>query len=293
MITMLVVCMIVGIVFIGFFEETNPERDWSKTKLTKKEERDVIKIALSDWRVKERLKGKEYEIEVMIVSGTRVERGEKISWSYPTARIYLEGDSNTIWRIDVFVDLDRGKVIDVHEYPLKAVMPRVISDEEREEAIEIALRNESVREKIEGLDYEIVDVIGFKKWIGDEIIDTQVYIHIKGSTICYIAVVDPIEEEVRAISQSYWYDKEGSEKASKAAKIALNDSRIKERIKGDRYEITTSNKLVDKKVMVDVYIGIRGSSERYVATVDTKEWKVIDVWEITPGTFFERGREIR
>ena len=64
---------------------------------------------------------------------------------------------------------------------------RELTEEEKEEAIKIALSNESVKEKIEGLEYEVGDVIAFEKWMTGEKLDTDdVYIHINGTPICYI-----------------------------------------------------------------------------------------------------------
>ena len=52
------------------------------------------------------------------------------------------------------------------QYPyLKPTIPRGVTVEEKEEAIRIALANESVKEKIEGLEYEVRDVIAFEKWM--------------------------------------------------------------------------------------------------------------------------------
>jgi len=74
------------------------------------------------------------------------------------------------------------------QYPyVKPIIPRGVTVEEKEEAIRIALANESVKEKIEGLEYEVRDVIAFEKWMTGKKLDTDdVYIHINGTPICYI-----------------------------------------------------------------------------------------------------------
>ena len=73
------------------------------------------------------------------------------------------------------------------QYPyVKPIIPRGVTVEEKEEAIRIALANESVKEKIEGLEYEVRDVIAFEKWMTGKKLDTDdVYIHINGTPICY------------------------------------------------------------------------------------------------------------
>ena len=73
------------------------------------------------------------------------------------------------------------------QYPYtKPIIPRGVTGEEKEEAIRIALANESVKEKIEGLEYEVRDVLASEKWMTGEKLDTDyVYIHINGTPICY------------------------------------------------------------------------------------------------------------
>ena len=52
------------------------------------------------------------------------------------------------------------------EYPyIKPTIPGGVTGEEKEEAIRIALSNESVKEKIEGLEYEVRDALAFEKWM--------------------------------------------------------------------------------------------------------------------------------
>ena len=52
------------------------------------------------------------------------------------------------------------------QYPyIKPTIPGGVTGEEKEEATGIALSNESVKEKIEGLEYEVRDVLAFEKWM--------------------------------------------------------------------------------------------------------------------------------
>ena len=223
----ILVGMVVGIIFQG---KLNRQLD-SEGELTKEEKEEAIKIALSNASVKDILKGKEYKVGEVVIS--RVGSFEERVWQkYPTVKIYLEGKD----RIEVIVDLESKKVISVVSVPpYREIMPREVTEEEREEAIKIALSNKSVREKIGGLDYEIVDVRGLKRWVSGEKLETYfVGIGIKGTTIAYNIKVNLTEGKVTYISQSHYEDKIGREKTSKAVTIALNDSRIKEKIEGER-----------------------------------------------------------
>ena len=307
-----VICLFVGCLFVGIVvsalirgglhgENNEQPKNWSGKKLTKGEKAEVIKIAFDDTRVKKMLKGKEYKIEgePFVMSGVSSEKGKKVLWAYPTVKIYIgEDDWMRIKAIYPLVDLDKKKVTQIRGYPLKPIMPREVTKEEKKKAIKIALANESVKEKIEGLEYEVRDVIAFKKWMTGEKLETvYVDIHIKGTGICYTAKVNLTEGRVTRISESYCGDKIGEEKSRKASKIAQNDPRIKERIEGKikerDYEVIRRNRLIGKKLVVDVCIEIKEPPERYVATVDTEEWKVIGVWKAVPGTFFEKGEEIK
>jgi len=176
----------------------------------------------------------------------------------------------------------------------KSIIPEGVPEKEREEAIDIALNNESVKEKLEGFRYRVVGVYAFKKWITGEKLDTDaVYIHVNGTTVCYDVKVNLTEKRVTDISivLACGRDEVGEKKTEEAVKIALNDSRVKEKIKGRVYEVTTKGELIENRFVVDVKIDIKEPPERYVATVDTEEWKV-RVWKIARG-FFERGEEIK
>ena len=198
----ILVGMVVGIIFQG---KLNRQPD-SEGKLTKEE--------------------KEEEVRMGKVGS--FEKGWKES---PSVRIYID-ERRYFYAV---VDLENKKVITMYGPPFRETMPREVTEEEREEAIKIALSNKSVREKIGGLDYEIVDVRGLKRWVSGEKLETYfVGIGIKGTTIAYNIKVNLTEGKVTYISQSHYEDKIGREKTSKAVTIALNDSRIKEKIEGER-----------------------------------------------------------
>ena len=170
------------------------------------------------------------------------------------------------------------------QYPyIKPIIPRGVTGEEKEEAIRIALANESVKEKIEGLEYEVRDVLAFEKWMTGEKLDTDdVYIHIKGTPICYIAIVNLTERRVIAISESICGPVD-DKRIKEVVEIALNDSRVKEKIrgkvKGKDYDVSVSDKLVRKKLQTDVYIRIKEPLMTIRATVDPEEGKVIRITE--------------
>ena len=196
-----VICLFVGCLFVGIVvsalirgglhgENNEQPKNWSGKELTKGEKAEVIKIAFDDTRVKEMLKGKEYKIEgePFVMSGVSSEKGKKVLWAYPTVKIYIgEDDWMRIKAIYPLVDLDKKKVTQIRGYPLKPIMPREVTKEEKKKAIKIAFNNASVKELIEGLEYEAGNVLAFEKWMTGEKLDTDdVYIHIKGTPICYI-----------------------------------------------------------------------------------------------------------
>jgi len=170
------------------------------------------------------------------------------------------------------------------QYPyVKPTIPGGVTVEEKEEAIRIALSNESVKEKIEGLEYEVRDVLAFEKWMTGEKLDTDdVYIHIKGTPICYIAIVNLTERRVIAISESICGPVD-DKRIKEVVEIALNESRVKEKIKGKvkgkDYDVSVSDKLVGKKLQTDVYIRIKEPLMTIRATVDPEEGKVIRITE--------------
>lgn len=293
-------CLIVGVVIASVFQvkPNQQPRDYSARELTEEEKEEVIRIALNDKKVKEKLKGKEYKVSGTDMPRLTIEKGEeKVLKADPGVHIYTgEDDWMKITRIHAIVDLDNKKVIRIDEYRwLKPIMPKGVTEEERKKAIKIALSNESLKEKLDGLGYKISLVHAIEKWMTGEKLYTDVYLHINGTTICYSVKINP-EGKVTGISEVVCGGKIGEKKSRKASKIAQNDPRIKEKIegkiKGKDYEVSRSGKLIDKRFVVDVYIDIKAPPERYVATVDTEEWKVIGVWKIARG-FFERGEEIK
>lgn len=156
---------------------------------------------------------------------------------------------------------------------------RELNEEEKEEAIKIALDDTSVKEKFEGLEYRIAGVLAFENLTTREKLEPQVLMYINGTAICYAAKVNLSEKRVTEISESNCGDEVGREKSAKAIKIALNDSRVKEKMKGRDYAATARQKLIEKRLLVDVYIEMEEPPMTYIATVDPEEGKVIEIGE--------------
>ena len=158
--------------------------------------------------------------------------------------------------------------------------------EEREEAIKIALGNESVKEKIEGLRYEIVRTYTVKNLMTGKKYANRVRIHLNGTTICYDVSVNLTKKEVIGIEElpSCWTSEE-HEKIRKASRIARNGPRIREKIKGMEmrkdYEVHLHPKMIGKKFVVDVKIEIKEPEQTILAVVDPDEEKVLEISEST------------
>jgi len=269
-------CLLVGIVIASFFQGKSNQQpgNWSARKLTEEERAEVIKIALDDTKVKEMLKGKEYKISG---AGMWLEENR----TCPVAMIYAGEDNWTkITMIDVLVDLDKKNVVDIVERPIGPVILKG-AIEGREEAIGIVLDSEIVKEKIEGLEYRIEEVCAFENLKTGEK-GMRVYIHINATKVCYDVNVNLIERRVTEIGQSdRGIDKIGMEKSAKATDIALNDSRVKEKMEGKQCIVTARQRLIGKRLLVDVYIEIEEPKMTIIATVDLKEGKVLEISEKT------------
>jgi hypothetical protein len=267
-------CLLVGIVIASFFQGKSNQQpgNWSAGRLTEEERAEVIKIALDDTKVKEMLKGKEYKVHS---TGMWLEENR----TYPDATIYAGEDNWTrITMIDVLVDLDKKNVVDIVERPIGPVIVKGAT-EGREEAIGIALDSEIVKEKIEGLEYRIEEVCAFENLKTGEK-GMQVYIHINGTKVTYVASINLTESRVTEIAESErGIDKIGEEKSAKAVDIALDDPRVKEKVKGKQCIVTARQRLIGKQLLVDVYIEMEESKMTIIATVDLKEEKVLEISE--------------
>lgn len=274
-------CIFVGAVIGGIFQGRSNQQ--AVKELTDKEKSEAIKIAF-DEKVKEMVKGKEYSISyVNTTTREQLIKGKRVSRTYPVVEMYINGPE-WVTKVDVLVDLDEKKVIGMPETPqAKPMPPRGVTGEERVEAIEIALNHEIVKEKIEGLVYEIpwVDEIEEESEIkrespGERLV--MVNIGIAGTMIGYVVAVSLTEGKVINITELPWGGEMGAEKSDKACKIAYNDPGIKEKIK-EEWHARARQRLVGKKLLIDVYIQPKGSETIIVATVDIEAEKVTEITE--------------
>lgn len=280
MICLVIGCLLVGIVIASFFQGRSNQQigDYSARRLTEEEKEEVIKIALDNASVKGMLKGKEYKMSgAGSGAGIMLEENR----TCPLATIYIgEDDWTRITMIHVLVDLDKKNVLDILETPIGPVVLKKATEEEGiKEAKVIALSNKSVKEKLEGLEHLIEDVCAFENLkTGEKGI--RIYIHINRTTICYVASVNLTESRVTEIGESECgIDKIGEEKSAKAMDIALNDPGVKEKIERRRCIATARQRLIGKRLIVDVYIETKEPKMTYIATVDWEEGKVIEINE--------------
>ncbi|RZN40103.1 MAG: hypothetical protein EFT35_03295 [Methanophagales archaeon ANME-1-THS] len=278
-------CIFVGAVIVGIFHEGSNQQPSSIKELTDKEKSKAIKIAFEDERIKEMLKGKEYSISyVNTTTSEQYIEGKSVLNTCPVVEMYI-GGSEWVTKVEVIVDLDEGKImnmlINTHFKPMP---PRGVTEEERVEAIEIALNHEIVNEKIAGLPYEIPWVNEIKEESkikrerpGERLV--MVNIGIVGTMISYSVSVSLTERRVIYIAEDSWGGKMGQEKSDKAYEIAENDPWIKEKIEKRESSSTTRQRLVGEKLLVDVYIQPKGETTIIVATIDIEEEKVIGITE--------------
>lgn len=278
-------CIFVGAVIGGIFQGRSNQEPKSAEELTNKERSEAIKVAFEDERIKEMLEGKEYSISyVNTTTSEQYIEGKSVLKTCPVVEIYI-GGSEWITKLDVLVDLDEGKVMDMSKNPhFKLTPPRGITEHERVESIEIALNHKIVKDKLEGLPYEIPWVNEIKEESkikrerpGERLV--MVNIGIVGTMISYSVSVSLTEGTVIYITEDSWGGKMGMEKSDKALAIAENNPWIKEKIEEREYSSTTHQRLVGEKLLVDVYIQPKGSETIIVATVDIEEEKLIEINE--------------
>lgn len=285
-----VLCIIGGVfvlVLIAGIFQVGQRHDVKE--LTWREKLEALKIAFEDARMKEMVKGNEYGITGV----NSTSRGGK---SYPVVEITVQ-EGGWVNRVNLIVDLDEKRVLDIQEKNHFKQMPkRGVTDEERERAIEIALKNDIVKEKIGGSVYEIgwVDVAG-PKVRGDTSKERLIMVNIGivGARLVYIVTVNLSEGKVVKITEAYWGGKIAKENEKKAKEIAKNDSRVREiifegrsewrELKGFVIEYMCRDMVVGGKLLVDVYIHRESPEpERIIlTTVDLEEGKVIGVKEVS------------
>ncbi|MEM0203637.1 MAG: hypothetical protein QXO16_07680 [Archaeoglobaceae archaeon] len=89
----------------------------SMKQLTEEEKAEVVRVALSDSRVREEIGNSEYEVGNVDMCRFEVYKEKSISGIYPCLRIYIGGKEQVGVTLVAFVDLEKGQVVHVsHEY---------------------------------------------------------------------------------------------------------------------------------------------------------------------------------
>lgn len=171
----------------------------------------VTKIALQNETVQEMLKGKEVKIiSVSMVSGGDMENGKENSWNLPGVQIYIGNQEWTsIMEIIPLVDLKEKRVVRILKGQfIKSTLPMNLSEDDRNKAIEIALTDSQVKEKIRGRDYEIAMVVDYENWMtGKRMGPMQVVIHVNGTGKAYPVTVNLTENKVIEVGEWVWQEK--------------------------------------------------------------------------------------
>ncbi len=283
-------CIFVGVLIASVFLRGADHEENSVKALDWKANSEILKIAFEDARVKEMvMKGGEYGITGI----NSTSRDGKSCWLVEMS-VQDDGWAN---KVGVIVDLNEKRVLDIQEEKHFKRMPeRGVTDEERKRAIEIALKNDIVKEKIKGLVYEIgwVDVAGPRRRgeIPKERL-IMVNIGIIGANIVYIVDVNLSEGKVVKITEAYWGGRISMENKEIAREIAKNDSRVREiifeglsdwkELKGFVVEYMYRDKIVGGKLLVDVYMHREKPEPEIaiIATVDLEEGKVTEIKELS------------
>ncbi len=164
------------------------------------EEKLITKIALDNQTVKEMIKGKQIQISsVSIVgSGDTDESGNSISGNLPGVQIYI-GDKEWTSVIEIIplVNIEGKNVVRILKYnDIPAIFPVGLSDEDKEKAIKIALSDKQIKEKMQGRNYEILEVVEYENRFTGKIGHTQVLVHIKGTGKVYYVNINLMENKV-------------------------------------------------------------------------------------------------
>jgi WD40 repeat protein len=173
------------------------------------EEKLIVQIALKNRTVQEMLRGKEIKISsVSMVSGGETdENGKRISYDLPGVQIYIGNkDWTSIIEIIPLVDLKERKAVRILKNTfITPTLPVALTEDEKSNALKIALDDPQVKEKIAGRDYEIIDVMDFENWItGKRVGPMQVLIHVNETGIAYSVTVNLTENTVIEVGEQIW-----------------------------------------------------------------------------------------
>lgn len=157
------------------------------------------------------LKGKEVKIiSVSMVSGGDMENGKEISWNLPGVQIYIGNhDWTSIMEIIPLVDLKEKRVVRILKGQfIKSTLPMNLSEDDRNKAIEIALTDSQVKEKIGGRDYEVAMVVDYEnRMTGKRMGPMQVVIQVNGTGKAYPVTVNLTENKVIEVGEWIWLEK--------------------------------------------------------------------------------------
>ena len=173
------------------------------------EERLIAQIALKNRTVQEMLRGQEIKIgSVSMVSGGETdEYGKESSYDLPGVQIYIgDKDWTSIIEIIPLVDLKERKVACILKNTfIKPTLPVALTENEKSNALKIALDDPQVKEKIAGRDYEIITVTDYEnRMTCKRVGPTQVLIHVNETGVAYSITVNVTENRVTKVGEQIW-----------------------------------------------------------------------------------------
>nr|QNO45756.1 Tol-Pal system protein TolB [Methanosarcinales archaeon ANME-2c ERB4] len=177
------------------------------------EEKLIVQIALKNRTVQEMLRGKEIKISSvnMVSGGETDEYGKESSYDLPGVQIYIGNkDWTSIIEIIPLVDLKERKVVRILKNTfIKPTLPVALTENEKSDALKIALDDPQVKEKIVGRDYEIITVMDFENWVtGKRVGPTQVLIYMNETGIAYSVTVNLTENKVIKVGEQIWLEEQ-------------------------------------------------------------------------------------
>ena len=175
------------------------------------EERSIVQIALKNRTVQEMMRGNEIKISsVSRISGGETDAyGKESSYDLPGVQIYIGNkDWTSIIEIIPLVDLKERKVVRILKNTfIKPTLPVALTENEKSNALKIALDDPQVKEKIAGRDYEIITVTDFENWMTSKRVGpTQVLIHVNETGIAYSVTVNLTENRATEVGEQIWLE---------------------------------------------------------------------------------------
>nr|QNO43253.1 hypothetical protein CPEMFCDE_00013 [Methanosarcinales archaeon ANME-2c ERB4] len=147
----------------------------------------------------------------MVSGGETDEYGKESSYDLPGVQIYIGNkDWTSIIEIIPLVDLKERKVVRILKNTfIKPTLPVALTENEKSDALKIALDDPQVKEKIVGRDYEIITVMDFENWVtGKRVGPTQVLIYMNETGIAYSVTVNLTENKVIKVGEQIWLEEQ-------------------------------------------------------------------------------------